>query len=203
MNDTAITIPCHLRTVRGQDVPVVRVHNDQVVANSEDVARFFGKRHDHVLRDIRNLIAGEKSCAPNFGWTCRKVEMPSGGTRDVPTCDMNRDGFTLLAMGFTGKRALRWKLRYIEAFNAMEVELNKPQMVMDDTKPPAKHKAEPVDPVAPIDQIDRGMSLLLTAEAAIANEDYRDKDTLFAIRCTIEQALKFLTPVREHINSAA
>lgn len=196
MNDTSITIPCHLRTVRGQDVPVVRIENDQVVANSEDIAAFFGKQHSHVLRDIRNLIAGEKSCASNFGWTSRDVAMPSGGTRPVATCDMNRDGFTLLAMGFTGKRALRWKLRYIEAFNAMEAELNKPQMVMDDP-PPAKRKAEPID------QMDNGLDLLVTAETALAAPDWHDRDTIAAIRGTIGQALRILNPVREHINSAA
>ena len=33
---------------------------------------------------------------------------------------MNRDGFSLLAMGFTGEKALEWKLKYIQAFNKME-----------------------------------------------------------------------------------
>lgn len=41
---------------------------------------------------------------------------------------MNRDGFTLLAMGFTGPRAVEWKLRYIEAFNAMEKQLSGPKL---------------------------------------------------------------------------
>lgn len=36
---------------------------------------------------------------------------------------MNRDGFSLLAMGFTGKKALEWKLKYINAFNEMERQL--------------------------------------------------------------------------------
>lgn len=44
---------------------------------------------------------------------------------------MNRDGFTLLAMGFTGKEALEWKFKYIEAFNEMESKLNSPEFIMN------------------------------------------------------------------------
>jgi hypothetical protein len=51
--------------------------------------------------------------------------MPTGGVRKSPAYELSRDGFTLLAMGFTGKKALRWKIRYIEAFNAMEEQLAK------------------------------------------------------------------------------
>lgn len=211
MNDAAITIPCHLRTIRSQEFPAVRIHNGQVVANSEDVAAFFGKQHHNVLRDIRALIPNDNSCALNFEWTSRKVAMPSGGTRDVPTCDMTRDGFTLLAMGFTGKRALRWKLRYIGAFNAMEAELSKPRMVYDDPPPAlAKRKAQPITElpssdflIGRVDEIDEGVYLLKTAEAALAADDYRDAETMFAVKCTIAKALKSIEAAREHLNEAA
>lgn len=53
-----------------------------------------------------------------------KVEIGLGKTRIDPGYEITRDGFTLLAMGFTGKQALQWKLRYIEAFNAMEAQLH-------------------------------------------------------------------------------
>lgn len=43
---------------------------------------------------------------------------------------MNRDGFSLLAMGFNGKEALSWKLKYIEAFNKMEKAWNTPEQIM-------------------------------------------------------------------------
>ena len=124
MNDTTITVPCHLRTVRGRTEPVVTTRDGKIVANSEDVSAYFGKQHSGVLRAIRSLISNDNSCACNFAFTSRDVQMPSGGNRPVPTCDMTRDGFTLLAMGFTGKRALNWKLKYIEAFNAMELALS-------------------------------------------------------------------------------
>jgi Rha family phage regulatory protein len=107
--------------------PVVFKKDGSVFANSRDVAEFFEKRHDHVMRDIDRLIEQEPSLArghlPNFGEMAVEVEIGSGAKRLVKTYSMSRDGFTLLAMGFTGSRALQWKLRYIEAFNAMEAQL--------------------------------------------------------------------------------
>lgn len=96
--------------------------NGQPVASSRDVAEHFEKEHKHVLRDIENLIGG----LPNFGHTppfykTTYIHPQNGQT--YPMYLMNRDGFTLLAMGFTGKTALEWKLKYIEAFNTMEQEL--------------------------------------------------------------------------------
>ncbi len=111
-------------------IPVVTVDAGRVVANSRDVAAFFGKRHDHVLRDVDALLSDmPPECAPNFGETWAEVPMPRGGTRVERQFLMTRDGFTLLAMGFTGKAALGFKLRYIEAFNAMEQRLKAPQAV--------------------------------------------------------------------------
>lgn len=96
--------------------------NGQPVASSVDVAEHFEKEHKHVLRDIKNIIGG----LPNFGHTplfykTTYIHPQNGQT--YPMYLMNRDGFTLLAMGFTGKTALEWKLKYIEAFNTMEQEL--------------------------------------------------------------------------------
>lgn len=51
--------------------------------------------------------------------------MPKGGYRETPAYDMNEDGFTLLAMGFTGKKATQWKIAYMRAFKAMRAELQK------------------------------------------------------------------------------
>ena len=100
--------------------PVVYAKDGEVFANSRDVAAFFGKRHDHILRDIGNLIRAEPQLGiSNFGET-PYVEPSNGQT--YRSFDMDRDGFTLLAMGFTGTKALKWKLRYIEAFNALEAE---------------------------------------------------------------------------------
>lgn len=93
--------------------------------NSKEVAEHFEKRHDHTLRDIevfRDL--------PNFGEMFEEVTIPDSYGRPQRAYNMNRDGFSLLAMGFTGKTALSWKVRYIEAFNKMEEAWNSPEKVM-------------------------------------------------------------------------
>lgn len=103
--------------------PIVFTKDGEVFANSRDVASFFGKQHGHVMRDIDSLITSEpKLGLSTFGQT-KYVEAQNG--QAYRSYDMGRDGFTLIAMGFTGSKALKWKLRYIEAFNAMEAELRR------------------------------------------------------------------------------
>ena len=99
--------------------------NGQVVVSSREVAENFGKEHKHVLRDIENLMGGE----PKIGRSSMffKSEYLSVQNKVLPEYLMNRDGFTLLAMGFTGKEALEWKLKYIDAFNQMEQKLTNPE----------------------------------------------------------------------------
>ena len=90
--------------------------NGQAVASSRDIAEHFEKRPDNVLRDIEGL----KKDLLNFEEMFFETEIPDSYGRPQRAYLMNRDGFTLLAMGFTGKTALEWKVKYIEAFNAME-----------------------------------------------------------------------------------
>lgn len=99
---------------------LVTVVNENVVVSSRDVAEHFEKRHDHVIRDIEMY----KKDVPNFGEMFQEATMPDSYGRQQKAYLMNRDGFSLLVMGFTGAKALEWKLKYIEAFNAMEKELN-------------------------------------------------------------------------------
>lgn len=95
---------------------LVIMKNQQAVTSSLQVAESFEKRHDHILRDIDSI----KKDVPNFGeMFLEGIESDSYG-RDRKVIYMNRDGFTLLAMGFTGKKALNFKLKYIKAFNQME-----------------------------------------------------------------------------------
>ncbi len=109
------------RSVACASAPVLAVTGGQPTTTSIDVARYFGKRHDDVLKAIRNLLP----------------QLPDGGVRnfaDTPYTDpqngqtytayvLTRDGFTLLSMGFTGKRALAFKIAYIDAFNRMEAAI--------------------------------------------------------------------------------
>lgn len=95
-----------------------------VVVRSTEIAERFGKRHNNVLRDIDSLIQeAESHCSKLRGEFFTETKFVNGRNRTYREFLMNRDGFALLAMGFTGEKALRWKLKYIEAFNAMESTL--------------------------------------------------------------------------------
>ncbi|RND95701.1 phage regulatory protein, Rha family [Lacticaseibacillus paracasei] len=96
---------------------LVIMHNKQAVTTSLRVAEVFGKDHKHVLETISNLAA-EKSAAKFFAETTY-----DNRGKQYPMYYMNRDGFTLLAMGFTGKKALQFKIQYIQAFNSMETQI--------------------------------------------------------------------------------
>ena len=98
---------------------IVYQHNGQPAVSSRDVAEQFGKEHKDVLEAIRKLMAENSALLPMF----YKDEYTTIQNRKMPVYYMNRDGFTLLAMGFTGKEALAWKLKYIQAFNMMEEKL--------------------------------------------------------------------------------
>lgn len=102
-------------------VPSVSLHDGRPATTSLEVAAFFGKRHNDVLRDIRNISDNcpEKFTARNFALSNYLDETG----RSLPMYIIYRDGFMLLVMGYTGKKALAIKLAYIEAFNAMEEEL--------------------------------------------------------------------------------
>lgn len=97
---------------------ILSTQNGEPVASSREVAKRFGKEHKHVLAAIRQILAAENSAAKFFHETAFEYR----GQR-FPEYLMNRDGFALLAMGFTGKEAVTWKLKYIEAFNQMEKQL--------------------------------------------------------------------------------
>lgn len=113
-----------------QNNSLVKIENETIVTSSRSVAEHFGKRHNDVTEVIRKLLATEKSVTKMF--YASKFEYRG---QEFPMYLMNRDGFSLLVMGFTGKKALEWKLKYIDAFNAMEkqlAELNKPSYQIDD-----------------------------------------------------------------------
>lgn len=112
---------------------VFRSNDNQALTTSVIVAEKFGKEHKHVLEAIRNILSttAQKSAfvdnqqlAKMFALTEVEIPMPvGGGVKKVSVYVMNRDGFTLLAMGFTGAKALAFKLEYMNAFNAMEQQI--------------------------------------------------------------------------------
>ncbi|MGO4155298.1 Rha family transcriptional regulator [Cupriavidus sp. YAF13] len=103
--------------------PRISVANGAITTTSLAVAEHFGRRHDDVLKAIRNAIAEvpEHFGARNFaGTSYRDVQ-----GKERPLFRLSRDGFVYIAMGFTGKDAALWKVRYIEAFNQMEQALRR------------------------------------------------------------------------------
>ena len=101
---------------------LLTITNGQPTASSLDIAKHFGKEHRNVLRDIEALQEGVLNFEQTPMFLKTTYVHPQNG-QEYPMYLMNRDGFTLLAMGFTGKEALEWKVKYINAFYAMEQEL--------------------------------------------------------------------------------
>lgn len=87
------------------------------VVSSLDVAETFEKRHSDVLRDIENLECSPEFRERNFAFSKYSVE---NNKKTYPMVYMTRDGFTILAMGYTGEKAMKFKEAYINQFNAME-----------------------------------------------------------------------------------
>jgi len=107
---------------------LVEMKQGKVVVSSKDVAAKFGKTHRHTMMAIRKLSEdiGRELGEPNFGLSSYVSEQ----NKVLPCYDITRDGFTLLAMGFTGKEALQWKIKYMQAFNKMEAMLSGEKSVM-------------------------------------------------------------------------
>lgn len=98
---------------------LVIMHDQQAVTTSLKVAEVFEKEHRNVMQSIKNLTAENSATRKMF------VEDSYFNSRNqsFPMFYMNRDAFTLLAMGFTGSKAMEFKLKYIDAFNKMEKQI--------------------------------------------------------------------------------
>lgn len=101
-------------------VEIKTVNKEEVtVVTSLDVAETFGKEHARVLRDIRELDCSEEFRHGNFA----ESYYVNAQNKKQPMYYITRDGFTLLAMGYTGEKAMQFKEAYIRQFNAMEKAL--------------------------------------------------------------------------------
>ena len=108
---------------------ILSTQNGEPVASSRDVAKRFGKEHRNVMRDIENLMSEGVLKIEQTPLFFKSEYTHPQSHQKYPMYLMNRDGFSLLAMGFTGKEAVQWKLKYIEAFNQMEKQLaQRPQL---------------------------------------------------------------------------
>ena len=103
------------------DNQIVTLHHRKVITTSLKVAVAFNKNHKSVLRAIDNV---KNDCDDNFtrrNFALSDYQDSTG--RTLPMITMTRAGFTLIAMGFTGKQATVWKIKYIDAFDKMEAAL--------------------------------------------------------------------------------
>ena len=97
---------------------LVKIENNQSVVSSRDIAGHFEKAHGDVLKSINNLVRQNSLTKNMFIEKSREYR-----GQNFRYYLMNRDGFSLLVMGFTGAKALEWKIKYIQAFNDMEQQL--------------------------------------------------------------------------------
>ena len=107
---------------------VYRGESNQPLTNSKLVAEVFGKEHKHVREAIKKLITTAENSTVHQMFS--ESTYLNEQNKEQPMFIMNQDGFTLLAMGFNGKKAMEFKLKYIEAFNDMkrQIEQSKPSV---------------------------------------------------------------------------
>lgn len=117
----------------------VAVVNGRATTTSLKIAEVFGKRHADVIRAIKSIETPDNFNERNFAL----VEYTDAKGEKRPAYQIARDGFTLLAMGFTGEKAMQFKIAYIEAFNAMEEQLRQhPGTARPLPEPPALFRHE-------------------------------------------------------------
>ena len=155
---------------------LVFAHNNHAYCTSLMIAEKFEKNHADVLRAIRDQMAvlPEDFTASNFAVSNYK---DSTG-RTLPMFELTRDGFSFIVMGFTGEKAVQWKIKFLEAFNAMESQLRSEVVI---------EKAETPKNFSLTDRI--------TAADAILSKHYEGNQLVLAldkvhVRLTGESVLK-------------
>lgn len=141
---------------------LVVIQNKQAVTSSRIVAEKFNKLHKNVLASIKEILAAENSATKFF----KETKYLSRGKKYIEYF-MNRDGFMLLVMGFTGKAAMDIKIAYINAFNEMEAklrELQKPKQLqlLEQVKPTVEY-VRPYESVEYMQKINEIKGYLTTA----------------------------------------
>lgn len=110
-----------------QELITLQEYNNKPVVSTLQVAEHFEKQHKHVLDSVNQILSSAENSAQLFILSTYKDSI----NRTLPMYLLTRDGFSLLVMGFTGDKALQWKLKYIEAFNKMEQKLTKPMSQLE------------------------------------------------------------------------
>jgi len=156
---------------------LVIVNHGVASTTSMKVAEYFGKRHSDVIRAIETLLQdADIFSRRNF----TSAEYTDGQGKPRPMYEMDRDGFTLLAMGFTGKKAMQFKLTYIDAFNKAEEAL--------------KHSLPAVS-----DPQTRALIQLLTEQDAMKQEQSRQALQIAHVTHKIEELTPSMPSTTIHI----
>lgn len=144
------------------------MHNQHAVTSSTNIAETFNKQHAHILRDVDQL----RKDVSNFGEMFFETTEQDSYGRDRRIYLMNRDGFTLLAMGFTGSKALHFKVEYINAFNQMERQmLQQPKSQAELIAMMAQNNVEQERRLSLVEQEQKNTREIL----ALTNNDWRNK----------------------------
>ncbi|OKA32654.1 transcriptional regulator [Bacillus cereus] len=105
-------------------------NNNEVVTDSLKVSEVFGKQHKNVLRSIYTLMNEMENKGITF---FEPIQYTDNSNRKQVKYNLSKDGLTLLAMGFTGTKALKFKMMYIEEFNRMEQQIKDQQQAQPKT----------------------------------------------------------------------
>lgn len=105
----------------------VTVSNGQVTTTSLKISEVFSKKHCDVLRAVESLQIPDTFRKRNFASAEYTAQNGIGKTIKYPMYHITRDGFTILVMGFTGAKAMQFKIAYLEEFNRMEAKLRELQ----------------------------------------------------------------------------
>jgi len=135
-----------------------------IICTSRAIAEIFGKRHDNVLRDVETLESDLLKIEEIVDSYFIKSTYKDDKNRKYPEYLLTRDGFTLLAMGFTGKKALQFKIAYINRFNEMEHALKDRQLARMECRQLTDAIKQSHDPAKPY-HFSNEMNMLLTIVA--------------------------------------
>jgi Rha family phage regulatory protein len=165
--------------------PNVTLFNGEPITTSVDIATYFHKRHDDVLRRIRAMPCSAEFNARNFA----AVEYSDTKGEKRPCYRITRDGFTFLAMGFSGTRAAMFKEAYIDAFNRMAAQAGElqPHILITDRNiipalpDPIPEKKKPVNPVTlkfhvPENSLKLGNNAISQLNALFKTVEYLNED---------------------------
>ncbi|OPY16047.1 MAG: Phage regulatory protein Rha (Phage_pRha) [Syntrophus sp. PtaB.Bin138] len=181
-----------------QVVPVVAITNNHPTTTSLNIAQVFGKTHKDVLEAIRKLDVPEDFGQRNFPPSSYK----NAQGKEQPMYTLTRDGFTILVMGFTGPKAMKYKLAYIDAFNKMEAELVK-QSVSERAFSPEVHDTEILKTLLATNQAVSGLREQLGGVVRVADALEEIQNTARIICTSVEELSKISrieTAVRESVD---